>query len=75
MTTGTATNASTTVTVHLINEITVIAGPILATMIGINVIIAATTAAMIGVTTTVAMTAMTGEISLLEKLQSVTICS
>jgi hypothetical protein len=48
-------NTSTTVTVDLIDEITVIAGPILATMTGIDMIIAATTAA----TTTVAMTATT----------------
>jgi hypothetical protein len=52
-------NASTTVTINLIDEITVIAGPILATMIGIDVIIAVTTAAMTGATTTVAMTAAT----------------
>jgi hypothetical protein len=38
-----------------------IAGPILATMIGIDVIIAAITAAMTGVTTTITMTAMIGE--------------
>jgi hypothetical protein len=39
-------NASTTVTVDLIDEIVVIAGPILAMMIGIDVIIAATTGTM-----------------------------
>jgi hypothetical protein len=50
-------NASTTVTVDLINEITVIADPILAMMTGIDVIITA----MTGATTTVAMTATTGE--------------
>jgi hypothetical protein len=52
MTTGTVVNASTIVTVDLIDEITVIAGPILATTIGIDVIIAATIAAMTGATTT-----------------------
>jgi hypothetical protein len=54
-------NASRTVTVDLINDITVITGPILAMMIGIDVIIATTIAVMTGATTTVAMTAMTGE--------------
>jgi hypothetical protein len=53
-------NASTTVTVNLINEITVTKGPVLATTIGIDVIIVATTAAMTDATTTVAMTAPTG---------------
>jgi hypothetical protein len=52
-------NASTTATVDLIDEITVIADPILATMIGIDVIIVATTDAMTAATTTVAMTATT----------------
>jgi hypothetical protein len=56
MTTGTMANVSTTVTVDLIDEITVIAGPILATMTGIDVIIAATTAMMIGATTTITTT-------------------
>jgi hypothetical protein len=45
-------NVSTTVTVDLIDEITMIAGPILATMTGIDVIIVATTAEMTGATTT-----------------------
>jgi hypothetical protein len=49
-------NASTIVTIDLIDEITVIVGPILAMIIGIDVIIAATIAAM----TTVAMTATIG---------------
>jgi hypothetical protein len=49
-------NASTIVTVDLIDEITVTVGPILATTIGIDVIIVATTDAM----TTVAMTAPIG---------------
>jgi hypothetical protein len=53
-------NASTIVTVDLIDEITMITGFILAMMIGIDVIIAATTAVMTDVTTTVAMTATTG---------------
>jgi hypothetical protein len=53
-------NTSTIVTVDLIDEITVIAGPILAMMIGIDVIIAATTATMTNVTTTVVMTATAG---------------
>jgi hypothetical protein len=59
--TGTVADASTTVTVDLIDEITVIASPILTTMTVIDVIIIATTAAMTGVMTTVAMTATTGE--------------
>jgi hypothetical protein len=49
-------NASTIVTVDLIDEITVTVGPILATTIGIDATTAATTDAM----TTVAMTAPTG---------------
>jgi hypothetical protein len=49
-------NASTIVTVDLIDEITVTAGPILAMTIGIDVITAVTT----DVTTTVAMTTTTG---------------
>jgi hypothetical protein len=51
---------STTGTVDLIDMITVIVGPILATMTGIDMIIAATIAAMTGVTTTIAMTITTG---------------
>jgi hypothetical protein len=54
-------NATITVIVDLIDEITGIAGPILATMIGIDVIITVTAAAMTGATTTVVMTAMTSE--------------
>jgi hypothetical protein len=57
---ATVANASTIVTVDLIDEITVTEGPILAMMIRIDVVIAATTAAMTDVTTTVATTAMTG---------------
>jgi hypothetical protein len=57
---GTLANISTTVTVDLISEITVIAGPILATMTGIDVTIATTTATMTGATTIVAMTEATG---------------
>jgi hypothetical protein len=53
-------NASTIITVNLIDEITVIAGLILAMTIGIDVITAATTAAMTGATTTVAMTTTIG---------------
>jgi hypothetical protein len=53
-------NVLTTVTIDLIDEITVIAGPILATMTGINVIISATTTAMTRATTIVVMTATTG---------------
>jgi hypothetical protein len=49
-------NASTIVTVDLIDEITVTVGPILAMTIGIDTIIAA----MTDVTTTVATTATTG---------------
>jgi hypothetical protein len=55
MTSGTVVNATTIVTVDLIGEITVTAGPILAMMIGIDVIIAAATTAMTDV-----MTATTG---------------
>jgi hypothetical protein len=55
-TTETVVNALTIVTVDLINEITVIAGPILTMTIGIDVIIAA----MTGATTTVVMTPTTG---------------
>jgi hypothetical protein len=54
-------NARITITDDLIDEITGIAGPILAMMIGIDVIIAVTTAAMTGATTTVAMSTMTSE--------------
>jgi hypothetical protein len=53
-------NASIIVTIDLIDEITVITGPILAMIIGIDVIIATTTTAMTDATTTVAMTATTG---------------
>jgi hypothetical protein len=58
-------NASTIVTVDLIDEITVIAGPIPAMMMGIDVIISATTAAMTDMTTTVAMNATTGVIAVI----------
>jgi hypothetical protein len=61
MMTGTVLNASTIVIVDLIDEITVIAGPILAMTIEIDVIITTTTAAMTDATTTVMMTATTGE--------------
>jgi hypothetical protein len=59
-TTAMVGNASTIVTVDLIDEIIVTVGPILAMMIGIDVIIAATTAAMKDVMTTVAMTTTIG---------------
>jgi hypothetical protein len=59
MMTATVANALTTVTIDLIGEITMIAGPIPAMRTGIDVIIATTTAAMIGATTTIAMTVMT----------------
>jgi hypothetical protein len=49
-------NASTIVTVNLIDEITVIVGPILAMTIGTDVIIAATITVRTDVTTTVATT-------------------
>jgi hypothetical protein len=58
--TATVVNASTIVTVDLIDEITVTAGPIIAMMTGTDVIITATTAVMTDATTTVAMTATTG---------------
>jgi hypothetical protein len=60
MTTAVAVNASTIVTVDLIDEITVTVDPILAMTIGIDMITAATTTAMIDATTTVATTAPTG---------------
>jgi hypothetical protein len=60
MTTATVANTSTTVTVDLIGDITVIAGPILATRTGTNVIIAATTVVMTGATTSVAMSVAIG---------------
>jgi hypothetical protein len=53
-------NTSTIVTVDLIDKITVNVGPILATMIGIDVIIATITAAMTYATTTVAIAAPIG---------------
>jgi hypothetical protein len=56
---GTAANVSTTVTVDVIDEITVIAGPILATMTGIDVIIVVTTIVMTDAMTTIAITATT----------------
>jgi hypothetical protein len=59
-TTGTVASALTTGTADLIDMITVIADPILAMMTGIDVIIAATIAAMTDTTTTVAMTETTG---------------
>jgi hypothetical protein len=60
MTTAMVVNASTIVTVDLIDEITVTAGPIPAMTIGIDVIIAVTTAATTDAITTIAMTAPTG---------------
>jgi hypothetical protein len=50
----------TTITVDLIDVITVIAGPIIATMTGIDMIIAVTIVAMTDVMTTVATTITTG---------------
>jgi hypothetical protein len=55
-TTGTVTNALTTITVNLIDVIIVIAGPTIAMTTGIDVIITATTAATTDVTTIVIMT-------------------
>jgi hypothetical protein len=60
MTAAMGVNASTIVTVDLIDNITMTVGPILPTMIGIDVIIVTTTAAMTNATTTVAMTATIG---------------
>jgi hypothetical protein len=51
-------NTSRIITVNLIDKITVIADPILATTIGIDMITAATTAAMTDATTTVVTTAL-----------------
>jgi hypothetical protein len=59
MTTAVVVNASRTATVHLIDEITDTVDPILAMTMGIDAIIAATTAAMTNATTTVATTAPT----------------
>jgi hypothetical protein len=53
-------NASTTVTVDLIDEINVIVGPILAMMAGVDVITATTTVVLTDAMTTVGMTATTG---------------
>jgi hypothetical protein len=53
-------NASTIVTDDLIDKITVIVGPILPMIIGIDMIIVATTAEMTDATTTVVMTPTTG---------------
>jgi hypothetical protein len=58
MTTAMVANASRIATVDLIDDITVTADPILAMTIGIDVIIAATIAAMTDVTTTVVTTAL-----------------
>jgi glycerol-3-phosphate acyltransferase PlsY len=65
-------NASTIVTVDLIDEIAVTEGPILAMTIGIDVIIATTTAVMTDVTTTVAMTATTGAMVVMIAMMIVT---
>jgi hypothetical protein len=54
------TSALTTVTVDLIDVVTVTAGPIVAMTIGIDEIIATTTASMIDAMTIVAMTVVTG---------------
>jgi hypothetical protein len=54
------TNASTTVIVDPIDVILMIVGPTVAMMIGIDVIIAATTTAMTNMMTIVTMTATTG---------------
>jgi hypothetical protein len=54
------TSVSTTVTVDLIDVITVTAGPIVATTTGIDAIIVATTTAMTDATTIVTMIATTG---------------
>jgi hypothetical protein len=59
MTAVVVVNDSTTVTVDLIDEITVTTDPILAMMIGINVIITVIIAAMTDATTTVVTTAPT----------------
>jgi hypothetical protein len=59
MTTAMVVNTLKIVTVDLIDEITEIVDPILAMTMGIDVIIAATTAAMTDATTTVATTAST----------------
>jgi hypothetical protein len=58
MTTAMVANASRIATVDLIDKITVIADPILAMTIGIDVIIAATTVVMTDVMTTVVTTAL-----------------
>jgi hypothetical protein len=58
-------NASKIITVNLIDEITVTADAILAMMIGIGVIITATTAAMTDTTTTVVTTALISAIKVI----------
>jgi hypothetical protein len=65
MTTAMVANASRIAIVDLIDEITMTADPILAMMIGIDVIIAATTAAMTDATTTVVMTALISAIEVI----------
>jgi hypothetical protein len=65
MTTAMVVNASRIATVDLIDEITVTADPILTMTIGIDVIIAAITAAMTDVTTTVVMTALISAIEVI----------
>jgi hypothetical protein len=69
---ATVANASTIVTVDLIDEITVTEAPILTMMIGIDVIITTTTAAMTDVTTTVAMATTTGVITVMIAMMIVT---
>jgi hypothetical protein len=59
-TTRTVTSISTTITVDLIDVITVTAGPIVAKTIGIDAIISATTSAMTNATTIIATIATTG---------------
>jgi hypothetical protein len=65
MTAVTVANASRIATVDLINEITVIAYPILAMTIDIDIIIAAITAAMTDATTTVVTTALISTIEVI----------
>jgi hypothetical protein len=73
MTTAMVVNALKIATVDLIDEITVTVDPILATTIGIDVIIAAITAMMIDATTTVVTTALISAIEVIIVMIATTI--
>jgi hypothetical protein len=73
MMTAMVVNASRIATVDLIDEITVTADPILAMMIGIDVIITTITAAMTDATTTVVTTALISAIEVIVMMIATTI--